>query len=388
MQGLVVLRELTSAGYGCVLITNRHLGSGQTLHSHGLLNSGTGLMTGALRPELYEATLPFLRQLGVPVYGDDRSFLLLPDPVVSQLAPAWEANGYHPRRADAGALPAGLEAVAPVYRVEGLNVDKRRLVAALSAGLEHLVLAGQVMDAGDTIRVRPEPAGEPVSVQARAVVVAAGCGSVRLLRDAFGVEAAPGRVTYRKVHMICVRGPATALPDVGTVVAPEVMIVGHPDGGRGVSGDQRVTWYVTPADPAPTTYTDAPDDGVASVEEAAVRSGIEALERLVPALAREERIQATVFAGYKQDFDGQATQPACEVVDDERNVVLALPSVFANAVPNAHQVRDLVGRRIRRPSGTRSPHWRGGARVGDLNEDHGVWTPWTEFGRVHGVRTG
>ncbi len=100
VQGLVLLRELVSEGYRATLITNGDLGSGQTLHSHGLLNSGTGLVTGGLRQELYESTLPYLRGIGVPLYGDDRSFLLAPDPLVAELAPLWEANDYHPQRAD------------------------------------------------------------------------------------------------------------------------------------------------------------------------------------------------------------------------------------------------------------------------------------------------
>ncbi len=52
IQGLVLLRQLTEHGYDCVLVTNSDLGSGQTLHSHGLLNSGTGLLTGQLREPL------------------------------------------------------------------------------------------------------------------------------------------------------------------------------------------------------------------------------------------------------------------------------------------------------------------------------------------------
>ncbi len=104
IQGLVVLRELTSAGYGCVLITNADLGSGQTLHSHGLLNSGTGLATGSLQKELHKFTLPYLQRIGVPVYGRDRSYLLAPKPVVDQLAAAWDVNDYQPAPIDASDL--------------------------------------------------------------------------------------------------------------------------------------------------------------------------------------------------------------------------------------------------------------------------------------------
>jgi len=43
IQGLVLLDELTRQGYGCLLVTKSDLGTGQTLHSHGLPNSGTGV---------------------------------------------------------------------------------------------------------------------------------------------------------------------------------------------------------------------------------------------------------------------------------------------------------------------------------------------------------
>ena len=68
LQGLVLLGELTAAGYACRLVTNAALGTGQTLHSHGLLNSGTGLLTGALEDEL-RSTLPYLRRLKVVPAG-------------------------------------------------------------------------------------------------------------------------------------------------------------------------------------------------------------------------------------------------------------------------------------------------------------------------------
>jgi len=49
IQGLVLLDELTRSGYGCALVTNADLGARQTLHSHGLLNSGSGLLSGQMQ---------------------------------------------------------------------------------------------------------------------------------------------------------------------------------------------------------------------------------------------------------------------------------------------------------------------------------------------------
>jgi glycine/D-amino acid oxidase-like deaminating enzyme len=393
LQGLVLLRELTSAGYGCVLVTHGDLGSGQTLHSHGLLNSGTGLVAGALQRELHQGTLPYLRRLGVPVYGEDRSFLLAPQAMVDQLAPAWEANRYHPEPVDASVLPTGIEPLARVYRVPGYNVDKHRLVATLCAGVEAFVLLGEVVQAGESIGVRAKDSGDLVSLEARAVVVAAGCGTKALLRDIFGVgEAVLERISYTRPHMICLRGPAGVLPDVGTVVAPELMVVGHPSPDPSVPQDRLVTWYVTPASQVPPPrYDNAPDDGAAEVDAPVVKTGIEALVRLVPSLVEEEeRIEATVFAGYKQELDSQPTPRACEVVDGERNVVVALPSVLANAVPNAVEAVELI--RPRLGAGTAAPEarWGAGVAVGQHNEDADQlrWTTWGDFAHTYGATIG
>ena len=66
-----------------------------------------------------------------------------------------------------------------------------------------------------------------------------------------------------------------------------------------------MTWYVTPAGAAPDRHADAPDDAIAEVEEPVVTAGIKALVRLFSRLAKDnDGVQATVFAGFKQDFDG------------------------------------------------------------------------------------
>ena len=391
IQGLVLLRELTAAGYGCVLVTPGDLGRGQTLHSHGLLNSGTGLLTGALHGELHRFTLPYLRGLNVPSYGEDRSYLLVPPEVLDQLAPAWEANAYQPEPVDPSALPRGFEPLAPAYRVAGYNVDKRRLVQAVSGGLGHLVLRGEVVAVDDALEVREAASGEMVSLRAGAVVVAAGCGAKRLLRDHFQLEeTALERIAYTKLHMLCLRGPSDVLPEVGTVVSSEALVVGHPFTDGGEPEDRRVQWYATPFDPAPVTYDDAPDDAAAPVDRPAVQRALEALVRLVPSLRRDdERLAATVFAGYKQNLDGQATRRECELVDGERNVLMALPSVLANAVPNAVDAVSILRERVE-PTGRTGAGPYAGARVGELDEDTEQvrWAGWGDFARSFGVPIG
>jgi hypothetical protein len=88
-----------------------------------------------------------------------------------------------------------------------------------------------------------------------------------------------------------------------------------------------------------------------------------------------------VFAGYKQDFDGQPARRACEVVDDERNVVVALPSVLANAVPDAFEVVRLIRQRLGEPTAGADVQWDSGVGVAGLNEDaDGTgWMRWTDF---------
>jgi glycine/D-amino acid oxidase-like deaminating enzyme len=96
IQGLVLLNELTRQGYATVLVTKSDLGTGQTLHSHGLLNSGTGLLTGQLREPLSQA-LSFARERGLQLYGDDRWYALLPPPAFAQLRIVWDASAYEYR---------------------------------------------------------------------------------------------------------------------------------------------------------------------------------------------------------------------------------------------------------------------------------------------------
>jgi hypothetical protein len=46
VQGLVLMDKLAERGDSCLLVTPTDLGTGQRLHSRGLLNSGNGLLTG------------------------------------------------------------------------------------------------------------------------------------------------------------------------------------------------------------------------------------------------------------------------------------------------------------------------------------------------------
>ncbi len=79
LQGLVLLDEFVAQGRSCVLVTNSDLGHGQTLHSHGLLNTGFGLGGPELRERRDRLVLPLLRARGIQAYGE--WFLLAPDEI-------------------------------------------------------------------------------------------------------------------------------------------------------------------------------------------------------------------------------------------------------------------------------------------------------------------
>jgi glycine/D-amino acid oxidase-like deaminating enzyme len=388
IQGLVVLRELVAAGYASVLITDADLGAGQTLHSHGLVNSGTGLVTGGLRREIHEVTVPYLRRLGLALTGADGSFLMAPPPMVDQLAPAWEANRYRPEPVDPSTLPRGFEPLAPVYRLHGFNVDKRRLVQALAEGLGHLVLRGEVVRAEDGVEALWAASGEVVALHAGAVVLAAGCGTKRLAAEVFGLAGpALDDITYTVPHMLCLRGRPADLPEVGTVLSPELIVVGHVDAGA-TSGDREVTWYVTPADPGAARHAEAPAHARAPVDPAVVARGVRVLQRLFPPLAAAaDRLSATVFAGYKQELGEEATRRACPVLDEERNVLMALPSVLANAVPNALDVVETLYRRLEPSREAPKLLPETPVAVGEPNErtDQVAWATWGDFARAYGV---
>ncbi len=386
IQGLVVLREVVAAGYSALLVTKDPVGAGQTLHSHGLLNSGTGLLTGLLGNEL-ETTLGYLRELGVPVYGQDPSFLALPPDVAVELLPKWKANAYSPRPVDRQSVPAGLELPGDVYRVEGINVDKSALVRSLCNGMDGFIAHGEVVQVDDGVELRRH--GGSFLLRPRAIVVAAGCGTKRLLTDGFGIgDPRVAGISYTKPHMICLRGNSDVLPEVGTLLLPDLIVVGHPERGDGRAGARSVTWYVTPKEPAAPPQLDAPDDAVAPVDEEVVRRGLEQLTRLFRPPMRSADLHATVFAGYKQDYDGQPIKRACELVDSERNLFMVLPSVLANAVPNAEDVLRSMRDRIGAPE-------HGAVRlgsdqalgIGDLTESapEVQWAPWDDFARAYGI---
>ena len=387
IQGLVLLRELTLAGYACALVTSGELGVGQTLHSHGLLNSGGGLLTGAVRRQT-EVTVGYLRGLGVPIYGETSSFLALPLGMVDQLSPLWRANGHQPEPVEAGQVGFSVGRQLRCFRVAGYHAPKRAIVRCLAHGLDDKLIWGTLTGTVQSGRYEvTAQSGQRLEIDCRAVVVAAGCGTKRLLRDVLDVDSPlVDRIGFMKIHMLCVRDPRRVLGPVGTLMTPDLIVVGHVNADHDDVGPGRgqASWYVSPASLVPPEHVlEAPDSGAAEVEPQEVALAVERLIELVPALAREgAEVQATVFAGYKQSVDGQSAQPAVVLVDRARGIVVALPSVLANAVPNAPAVLAAV-QEITRPSGrywTR-PGELPGPAVGVVDElRSGVgWNDWPTF---------
>ncbi|HVM15569.1 MAG TPA: FAD-dependent oxidoreductase [Egibacteraceae bacterium] len=380
IQGLVLLRELSGEGYGCILVTKGPLGAGQTLHSHGALISGMGLVTGALSDTVEQTTVPYLRRLGVAVHRDDPALLLLPDAMVETVSGAWQAHGYRPRRTDPSVVP-GLRTGAQSFRVPVANVERRRLVEALSLGLVPQILQAEVIGADDGLRVRTV-AGEVLHLRPRAVVVAAGCGTKGVLRHIFGVDGPPvERITYSRLHMLCLRAPSGVLPSVGALVSPDLLVVGHQRDDGPDTGGAGVDWLVAPVDPSAVAHEEAPDDALADVDPHVVALAVERLKRLFPDMPDDdERVRAAVFAGYKQNVHGEQLKPACELVDPDRNLVMALPSVLAHAVPNARDAVALLRERNEPRGEVPDVPGRGEVAVAEPYEDSGP--SWHDWGAV------
>jgi len=400
IQGLVLLDQLTRDGYATALVTNSDLGTGQSLHSHGLLNSGTGLLTGQLQQPLGLA-LAFARERGLPLYGDDRWYALLPPPAFEHLRPLWDAASYEYCEVPASTLPEGfvLGGGVRVFALKGYNFPKRQLIRLLAEDHTDRIIRGDTAATHRSTREQPvrldavdvvvRATGETVRLKPQVVIVAAGTGSKRLVRSIVGAPTEPTeRITFTRSHMLCVRAPRDVLPDVSVISAQHrLMSVAHVNASHDrVAGgaEDTATWYVTPEEPEATHHENAPDDAHASVDPRVVARALDALLQLYPPLraAAEDsnaQIRFAVYAGYKQNVGDQSIVPLCEVVQGTHNVLVAAPSVIANCWSNAQRARELIRSRVW-PSGQIDavPAGGQGVRIGNVNEltDAVQWLDW------------
>jgi glycine/D-amino acid oxidase-like deaminating enzyme len=345
VQGLVLLDTLLAAGYSCALVTDGDLGAGQTLHSHGFLNTGFGLAGRELPAAAAQLVHPFLRARGVLLTGNWavlpppglRGLLLRARPAFARLPPAHLPTGFSPTFKDAArALP-------------DYSFDKRQLVTALSQGREGHILRGSVTgfrgrEPVEAVVLRPAGSDTEVELRAGAVVVAAGCGSKRLLRTLVGSTPQLKRIKHRLVHMLCLRAPRGALP-VQSVVALSLglLLAAHDDG-------EHVLWYVTPMQLGGPSFDSVPNDAAAPADPTMLRRAWDTLQTLYPPLLGVEGLQVGHYAGYRQDIGNWPGARLCAVLAGTGNVIAALPSGLVGPWRNAADALTLV-RGLRAPSG-------------------------------------
>lgn len=367
LQGLLLLDRFMRDGRSCALLTDSDLGSGQTLHSHGLLNTGFGFAGPGLREVRDLLVLPFLTERGIVPYGD--WFLLSPDE---------EAVG---EPATAGSLPPGFTAGgAHVRRLAELNFPKRQLVWALGSRHRDRIVRGRVAGwhgsrAIESIEVELA-SGDQITFAPSAVVAATGTGTKRFITALAGATGQFDNVRHRRVHMLCVRGPAALLPAISVLsLQHRLNLVAH-------RREAMVTWYSTPFQDDDPHFAIVPDDAVAAPEPDVLADGLRRLESLFPPLSAIPELRFSAYAGFRQDIGETVGTPACEPVEGMDNLLVALPSLavnaWANAVTAAGIVEGMVGSPTSQPE---IPYAGASVRVGRPPEERSSarWSTWSEL---------
>ncbi len=373
VQGLVALNALVEKGYSCALVSDGDLGSGQTLHSHGYLNTGFGMFGPELPRASVDVVQPYLEERGLALSHD---WVMIPPPnmpLFDGLPPATLPSGF--------ATPPGLRAVGLPDR----SLPKRRLVEVLSQSHHERILRGQATPrwSGKQVKavvVRLSAGGEEIVLSTKVVVVAAGCGSKRLLKGLVGQTPQTEEIKHRRVHMICVRAPRGTLPTTSIVAMPlGLMLAAHDQ-------PNNVTWYVTPMEMGGPSYDDIPGDAASDVDPEMVPRGCASLLTLYPRLPEIDGLQLGCYAGYRQDVGDPPGNRMCELVEGTKNVVVALPSGLVGPWLNATRMCEIVGGLVD-PSGNQPalPGGGAGVRVGDAVEDRPdfVWMGWDEWFRKY-----
>jgi glycine/D-amino acid oxidase-like deaminating enzyme len=367
VQGLVILDALLEAGYSCALVTEGDLGAGQTLHSHGFLNTGFGMSGSELPEAAAKLVHPALSARNVALTAD---WAIVPPTGVRGLVMRLRA-----RPAFASLPPADLpEGFAPVFRdaaraLPDRSFNKRALVAALSQGRESRIIRGTVSgfrgrDPVEAVVLRPEGGDTAVELRARAVVIAAGCGSKRLLHTLVGQTPQLERIKHRVVQMLCLRAPRGALPAQSVAaLALGLLVAAHDDGAQ-------VTWYVTPMQLGGPSFDDVPDDAAAAPRPELLRRAWDRVRTLYPPLPGVAGLQVGQYAGYRQDIGNWPGKRLCAVIAGTGNVIAALPSGLVGPWRNAAEALSLV-RGLAAPSNAQPelPGAGHGVRVGAPVED-------------------
>jgi len=373
IQGLVALNALVDKGYSCVLVSDSDLGSGQTLHSHGYLNTGFGMFGPELPRASVDVVQPYLEKRGLELSHD---WVLIPPPsmpIFEGLPTATLPSGF--------AAPSGLRAV----KLPDRSLPKHRLVEILSESHHDRILRGHATPrwSGEQVKavvVRLSAGGEEIVLSTKVVVVAAGCGSKRLLKGLVGQTQQTEEIKHRRVHMICVRAPRGTLPTTSIVAMPlGLMLAAHDQSNN-------VTWYVTPMEMGGPSYDEIPGDAASDVDPEIVSRGCASLLTLYPRLPEIDGLQLGCYAGYRQDVGDRPGNRMCELVQGTQNVVVALPSGLVGPWLNATRMCEIIGGLVD-PSGSQPLLTGGGVgvRVGSAVEDGPdfVWMGWDEWLRKY-----
>lgn len=362
LQGLLVLDRVAGAGLSCALVTQADLGTGQTLHSHGVLNTGFGMAGPEPVQLLSTVVLPDLARRGVRHYGEWSALTPPGSPQDASLPPPpW--------------LDLRGRSLQPLHET---NVNRRELVAAVARGLEDRIVRGAVSAVqrgadGDIVAVEVAGDGMPRSVllAPAVVVVAAGVGSKAVLRRLGAAESQLAAIKHRPVHVLCVRGAASVLPQLNLVSFIDTLfIASHETGGE-------TTWYATPMQFDAQPVDDVPGDAAAECDEAVVERGWEVLLRLYPPLASMPGLRFASYAGFRQDVGDTPGVPMCARLEAAPNVIAALPSGLLGAWPVAARVLALA-KEIIHTGRPQPPIPAAGVdiRVGGNHED-GAGISWT-----------
>ena len=365
LQGLLMLDQFASAGRSCALVSASNLGDGQTLHSHGLLNTGFGFAGPELREIRDRLVLPSLQRLRVETYGD--WFLLSPE----------EVEVGTPASADS--LPPGFDpGRAHLRRLAELNFPKQRLIAALHGRYRERIVRGRAADwrgsgSIESVEVEIDAGRAHANFAPVTVVAATGTGTKRLVTALAGRSGQFDKIRHRRVHIVCVRGPAELLPAASLLSTQHGLnLVAHRQ-------DRMVTWYSTPFQADDPHFEEVPDHAEAVPDPEVVVGGFKRLEMVYPSLGRIPELRFTAYAGFRQDLGETIGTRTFERVEGVDNLYAALPSLAVNAWANAEDAGRLIGS-LGAP--TPQPAIPGAAvRVAQNREDRpGVrWSTWNEL---------
>lgn len=436
-QGLTVLNELTERDFSAVVVTNDDLGCGQTLHSHGVLNTGYAAPNPTIRESLRHDWLPFAKERGLDTYGADHFFVVIPTEPYELLSEAWDIADYPYEDVTPDDLPPGFregdlfktDDRMHVVRIKEYTVPKRGLVQSLSDGLSDRIIKGDITQIRfaptdvtlsiDAVDIIIHATRDSVTLSPSAVVLAVGSGSKRLIEgimkepsfgEAIGaigesaqvqnrIQEQVSKITHERLHMICIRGPTEFLPPVNLLLAAQHTIVvtadvneTHQQHGDG----ETVTWYVTPQDPKWQHVEDVPDAAHAEPNSSTIARGIATLTSAFPslrdaAMQPDSPLEFGAYAGYKQNVGDDRVTPMSEPLAGITNTVLSLPTLVGSAWLNAERTAELVAG-IVEPSGSQ-PRIEGvgeNVPIGDVreNSDGFEWLSWEQFSNAHRIDAG